>query len=164
LYENMTPLKHLRFFGEARGLTGNRLERRIESVIKQCALKSVLEKPAGKLSRGFKQRVGLSLALLHDPDVLIMDEPTAGLDPNQIRDFRTNIKRLGETKTILMSTHILQEVAAVANRVILIHEGVIVFDGNPDDLVREASLDETFYKLTSFGRSSIQTNLKGGEA
>jgi len=163
LYENMTPLQHLRFFGEARGMNDNRLERRIEAVVHQCALNSVLEKPAGKLSRGFKQRVGLSIALLHDPDVLIMDEPTAGLDPNQIREFRTNIKRLGETKTILMSTHILQEVTAVADRVLLINEGRIVFDGSPDELIKDSSLDEIFYKLTNYGKSSVQTALKGGK-
>ena len=154
LYDDMTPLQLLRFFGEARGLQGTRLKGRIDIVVQQCALHEVLEKPIGKLSRGYRQRAGLAQALLHDPDVLIMDEPTAGLDPNQIRDFRTNIKSLGETKTILLSTHILQEVTAVAERVLLIHEGKLVFDGTPQELQIESRLEETFYKLTNYGRSA----------
>ncbi len=163
LYNDMTPLEHMQFFGEARGLSGSRLKRRMEAVSKQCALREVWEKPAGKLSRGYRQRVGLAQALLHDPDVLIMDEPTAGLDPNQIRDFRSNIRRLGETKTILMSTHILQEVKAVSDRVILINEGRLVFDGTPADLEEKQSLEETFYELTNFGRPNAATG-RGGDA
>jgi ABC-2 type transport system ATP-binding protein len=92
--------------------------------------------------------VGLAQALLHDPAVLIMDEPTAGLDPNQIRDFRENIKVLGKTKTVLISTHILQEVEAVADRVILIHDGRVLFDGTPFALREGGSLEQTFYRLT----------------
>ncbi|MCP4685219.1 MAG: ATP-binding cassette domain-containing protein [bacterium] len=164
LYDNMVPIELLRFFGEMRGVQGNLLKQRIEAVTEQCALQDVLEKPIGKLSRGYRQRVGLAQALLHDPDVLIMDEPTAGLDPNQIRDFRTNIKRLGESKTILLSTHILQEVSAVAERVLLIHNGRLVFDGSPGDLQKDAPLDETFYKLTDFGRTSSTNQAGGGVA
>ncbi len=154
LYDDMTPLSLLRFFGEARGLAEGRLKSRIDFVTDQCALQNVLEKPIGKLSRGYRQRVGLAQALLHDPEVLIMDEPTSGLDPNQIRDFRSNIKRLGETKTILISTHILQEVTAVAGRVLVINEGSLVFDGVPEELSKDSALDETFYKLTNYGRVS----------
>ena len=163
LYNDMTPLEHMQFFGEARGLTGNRLKQRMEAVSKQCGLRDVWEKPAGKLSRGYRQRVGLAQALLHDPDVLIMDEPTAGLDPNQIRDFRSNIRKLGETKTILMSTHILGEVTAVSDRVLLIHEGRLVFDGSPAKLEEGQSLEETFYELTNFGRPGSATG-QGGAA
>jgi ABC-2 type transport system ATP-binding protein len=155
----MTPLDHMRFFGEARGLSGKKLEKRMKFVADQTGLQEVWEKPAGKLSRGYRQRVGLAQALLHDPDVLIMDEPTAGLDPNQIRDFRANIRKLGETKTILLSTHILQEVEAVADRVLLIHDGRLVYDGTPGGLKKEASLDETFYKMTNYGRPA---SAKGG--
>ncbi len=149
LYDNMTPLELLRFFGEARCLAEVQLSRRIEAVVAQCALGDVLEKPIGKLSRGYRQRVGLAQALLHDPDVLIMDEPTAGLDPNQIRDFRTNILELGKTKTILMSTHILQEVTAIAQRVLFVHEGKLVFDGTPAALTGQESLEATFHRLTT---------------
>ncbi len=91
----------------------------------------MIGKPIGKLSKGFRQRVGMAQVLLHEPDVLILDEPTAGLDPNQIREVRDTIRRLGETKTILLSTHILQEVEAMCNRVIFINEGRLVFDGTP---------------------------------
>ncbi len=148
LYNDMTPMELLAFFGQARELTPARLAERIEVVTRQCALAEVLEKPIGKLSRGYRQRVGLAQALLHDPAVLIMDEPTAGLDPNQIHDFRENIRVLGRTKTILISTHILQEVEAVANRVIMINEGRIVFDGAPAALREGGTLEETFHRLT----------------
>lgn len=164
LYDNMVPVELLRFFGEMRGVEEGRLAERIDAVAELCALKDVLEKPIGKLSRGYRQRVGLAQALLHDPDVLIMDEPTAGLDPNQIRDFRTNIKKLGESKTILLSTHILQEVSAVAERVLLIHKGKLVFDGTPADLEKETPLDETFYRLTDFGRTASPNQAGGGAA
>jgi ABC-2 type transport system ATP-binding protein len=109
----------------------------------------VLHKPIGKLSKGFKQRVGMAQALLHEPDVLILDEPTAGLDPNQIREVRKTMRKLRETKTILLSTHILQEVEAMADRVILINDGRKVFDGTVDKLhAVENNLDHAFHKLT----------------
>ena len=148
LYPDMTPLELLRFFGEARELENGILKRRIDQVVEICALELALEKPIGKLSRGYKQRVGLAQALLHDPEVLIMDEPTAGLDPNQIKQFRENIQRLGRTKTLLISTHILQEVEAVADRVLLIHNGRLLFDGPRVDLEESGSLEEPFYRLT----------------
>ena len=148
LYLEMTPLELLEFFGEAREIEPARLKRRIDAVTELCALQLVLEKPIDKLSRGLRQRVGLAQALLHDPDVLIMDEPTAGLDPNQIREFRTNIRELGRTKTILISTHILQEVDAIADRVLFVHDGRLVFDGTPDDLREDGSLERPFHRLT----------------
>lgn len=148
LYLDMTPMESLHFFGEARGLEGPRLTERIDTVIEACDLHQVLEKPIGKLSRGYKQRVGLAQALLHDPEVLIMDEPTAGLDPNQIRDFRQNIRELGKNKTIMISTHILQEVEAIADRVLFVHSGRLMFDGTVDDLRARGSLEESFYNLT----------------
>jgi ABC-2 type transport system ATP-binding protein len=148
LYQDMTPLELLKFFGEARGLDDAALKKRIDTVIDQCALHQVLEKPIGKLSRGYRQRVGLAQALLHDPQVLIMDEPTAGLDPNQIREFRKNIRELGRSKTILVSTHILQEVEAIADRVLLVNNGRLVFDGTPNDLKENGSLEGPFYRLT----------------
>lgn len=148
LYNDMTPFELLSFFADARELNAARRRDRIAFVVEQCSLSAVMEKPIGKLSRGYRQRVGLAQALLHDPAVLIMDEPTAGLDPNQIRDFRENIKVLGKTKTILISTHILQEVEAVADRVILIHDGRVLFDGTPFALREGGSLEQTFYRLT----------------
>ena len=125
------------------------LKRQMEKVIELCKLGEVIGKPIGKLSRGYRQRVGMAQALLHEPDVLIMDEPTAGLDPNQIHDVRETIKQLGETKTILLSTHILQEVTAMANRVVFINEGRLVFDGSVAELTKDGkTLEEQFSRLT----------------
>ncbi|MBT3569400.1 MAG: ABC transporter ATP-binding protein [Opitutae bacterium] len=146
LYEEMTPVDLLNFFGDARGMDKNLKASRIEKVIDQCALQTVVTKPISKLSRGFRQRVGMANVLLHEPDVLIMDEPTAGLDPNQVLEVRKTIKGLG--KTILLSTHILQEVRNVADRILLINQGRLVFSGTPDDLKEESSLDDWFNRET----------------
>ncbi|MBI1787820.1 MAG: ABC transporter ATP-binding protein [Acidobacteria bacterium] len=152
LYPDMTPLGLLRFFGRARGLTGARLKERIEAVAARCALEAVIEKPIHKLSKGYRQRVGMAQVLLHEPDILIMDEPTSGLDPNQIREARRTIRELGQNKTILLSTHILQEVEAMADRVVFIHRGRIVFDGTPREMQAGwPSLDEAFHALTQAG-------------
>ena len=149
LYYDMTPRSLLTFFGRARGMDAKVLKRQMEKVIELCKLGEVIGKPIGKLSRGYRQRVGMAQTLLHEPDVLIMDEPTAGLDPNQIHDVRETIKLLGETKTILLSTHILQEVTAMANRVLFINEGRLVFDGSVDELTKDGkTLEEQFSALT----------------
>jgi len=149
LYPEMTPLGLLRFFGRARGLGRERLRERLEAVITQCALGAVIEKPIRKLSKGYRQRVGLAQALLTDPEILILDEPTSGLDPNQIRDVRRLLRSLGRDRTILLSTHILQEVEAVVEHVILINEGRVVFDGPLPTMAREGeTLDDAFYRLT----------------
>lgn len=153
LYQDMTPLELLQFFGEARGMEPDNLNKRIETMAEQSGLKLVMEKPIGKLSRGYKQRVGLAQALLHDPAVLIMDEPTAGLDPNQIREFRLNIRKIAHKKTILISTHILQEVDAIADYVIFIHNGKLVFNGTPKELKENGSLEIPFYRLTGEGHA-----------
>jgi ABC-2 type transport system ATP-binding protein len=150
LYPDMTPRSLLTFFGKARGMTSDQIHDRMAKVVNLCKLGSVIGKPIGKLSKGFRQRVGMAQVLLHEPDVLILDEPTAGLDPNQIREVRETIRRLGETKTILLSTHILQEVEAMCNRVIFINEGRLAFDGTPAELAaEEKNLDERFYQLSS---------------
>jgi len=149
LYPDMTPRSLLEFFADARGLKGDHKKERVDAVIRQCELGSVIGKAIDKLSKGYRQRVGMAQVLLHEPDVLILDEPTSGLDPNQIREVRENIRRLGEKKTILLSTHILQEVDALADRVILVAEGRLVFDGTPQDLVASGgTLDDRFYELT----------------
>ena len=149
LYPDMTPFSLLNFFGEARGMKLGYRKERIETVVELCDLKSVLHKAISKLSKGFRQRVGMAQALLHEPDVLILDEPTAGLDPNQIREVRNTMRKLGETKTILLSTHILQEVEAMANRVIMINEGRKVFEGSVEELKKErGDLTSAFHKLT----------------
>ena len=150
LYPDMTPRSLLEFFADARGMTGSYRQERMAAVVELCALGSVIGKAIGKLSKGYRQRVGMAQALLHEPDVLILDEPTAGLDPNQIREVRDTVRRLGQNKTILLSTHILQEVEAMASRVLFINEGRLVYDGTPADLVRDGKpLEEHFHQLTS---------------
>lgn len=149
LYPDMTPMGLLKFFGKARGMAGSLLDERLGAVIKKCALEAVVEKPIHKLSKGYRQRVGMAQVLLHEPDVLILDEPTTGLDPNQIHQVRTTIRELGASKTVLLSTHILQEVDAMADRVIFINQGRIIFDGTPAEMRGEhASLDEAFRVMT----------------
>jgi ABC-2 type transport system ATP-binding protein len=150
LYMDMSPRSLLSFFAEARGLAGTRKQQRIDAVVEMCDLGSVIGKPIGKLSRGYRQRVGMAQVLLHEPDVLILDEPTAGLDPNQIHEVRETIRKLGQSKTILLSTHILQEVEAMAGRVLFIDEGRLVFDGPIGELTKDGKpLDEHFRRLSS---------------
>jgi ABC-2 type transport system ATP-binding protein len=121
-------------------------------VVERCGLRPVIEKSIRKLSKGYRQRVGMAQVLLHEPDVLIMDEPTSGLDPNQIREVRRTIREMARNRTILLSTHILQEVEAVADRVILIARGRIVFDGLPAEMLgAHATLEEAFHALTEGG-------------
>lgn len=149
LYPDMTPRALLNFFADARGLTGSRKRQRIGEVIDLCDLGSVIGKPIGKLSRGYRQRVGMAQVLLHEPDVLILDEPTAGLDPNQIHEVRETIRKLGQSKTILLSTHILQEVEAMAERILFINEGRLVYDGTIAALRADGRpLEEHFRRLT----------------
>jgi ABC-2 type transport system ATP-binding protein len=150
LYPDMTPMGTLRFFGEARGLEGAALNQRIDEVVESCGIGDVLHKAVSKISHGYRQRVGLAQALLHEPEILILDEPTSGLDPNQIRQVRAMIRDLASTRTVLLSTHILQEVEAMAQRIILIHLGRIVFDGTREEFLKNgSSMDEVFYSLTS---------------
>ena len=155
LYLDMTPRSLLSFFAEARGYKRAELRSRVDKVIELCALKGVVGKPIGKLSRGYRQQVGMAHVLLHDPEVLILDEPTAGLDPNQIHEVRSLLRRLGKSKTILLSTHILQEVEAVASRVVFITEGRLVFDGTVDEMRKgEKDLDQRFRKLSTAGEGA----------
>jgi ABC-2 type transport system ATP-binding protein len=150
LYPDMTPRALLQFFAAARGMPGPQSRQRVEAMIDLCDLGAVVGKPIAKLSRGYRQRVGMAQVLLHEPDVLILDEPTAGLDPNQIREVRETIRKLGQTKTILLSTHILQEVEAMCGRILFIDEGRLKFNGPVADLRRDGrTLDERFHELTA---------------
>ena len=150
LYEEMTPKGALRYLGRARGLSSSKRANRMEFVAEKCDLAEVWNKPISKLSRGFRQRVGMAQALLHDPEVLILDEPTSGLDPNQLVGIRRLIKELGETKTVLLSTHILQEVEILCERVVLIDKGKIVFDGDRNDMGSREAMENKFHSLTKF--------------
>ena len=151
LYQEMTPRELLRFFGDARGMSGAKFAERLDYVTTECDLGELLDKPIGKCSKGQKQRVGMAQALLHDPEVMILDEPTTGLDPNQIRHVRGLVKKLGETRTILLSTHLFQEVEAMAGRVLLIDDGRLAFDGTPAEFKAKGAgkMDEAFYSLTT---------------
>ena len=152
LYPDMTPRSLLSFFATARRLPPEQRASRIEAVVELCDLGSVIGKPIGKLSRGYRQRVGMAQALLHEPEVLVLDEPTAGLDPNQIHEVRETIRRLGKDRTILLSTHILQEVQAMASRALFIDEGKLIFDGPIADMTPDGKpLEERFRELSSTG-------------
>lgn len=148
LYQEMTPSAFLRFVGRARGMRAADLKRAMERVAEACRLAEVWTKPIRKLSKGFRQRVGLAQAILHDPSVLILDEPTSGLDPNQIRLVRDLIRDLASEKTVLLSTHILQEVEAMADHVLMLSAGRLVYDGTPQELAGDDGLEQRFYHLT----------------
>jgi ABC-2 type transport system ATP-binding protein len=150
LYEEMTPKGALKYLGRARGLSSRNRKDRMSFVAEKCNLDEVWNKPISKLSRGFRQRVGMAQALLHDPDVLILDEPTSGLDPNQLVGIRQLILDLGQTKTVLLSTHVLQEVETLCSRVILIDQGRIVFDQPIGEMGQRDAMAERFHDLTGF--------------
>ncbi|HDZ09358.1 hypothetical protein LCGC14_0002210 [marine sediment metagenome] len=137
-YPDMTVLEFLDFIAEIRGFSGQEKSRRIEQVINDVALGSVCEQSIDTLSKGFKRRVGLAQAILHDPKVLILDEPTDGLDPNQKHQVRQLIRNLAKDKIVIVSTHILEEVSAVCTRAIIIANGRIVADGSPQELEARA--------------------------
>jgi len=134
LYADMTPLGFLRFVGRTRGLSGADLAARIETVVEQVHLAGVLDQSIETLSKGFKRRVGIAQAILHDPPLLILDEPTDGLDPNQKHEVRALIRDMAREKAIVLSTHILEEVNAVCSRAVIIAAGRIVSDGTPEEL------------------------------
>jgi ABC-2 type transport system ATP-binding protein len=133
-YPDMTPANFLDFVAQVRGLRGKDKKRRIDETIKTVNLENVLHQSIDTLSKGFKRRVGLAQAILHDPKVLILDEPTDGLDPNQKHEVRSLIKNMAKEKVIILSTHILEEVHAVCSRAIIIANGKIVADGTPAEL------------------------------
>lgn len=133
-YPDMTPAGFLNFVAQIRGLTGSNKRARIEEVAAQVHLEGVMQQSIETLSKGYKRRVGLAQAILHDPEVLIMDEPTDGLDPNQKHEVRSLIQGMASRKAIILSTHILEEVDAVCTRAIVINRGSVVADGTPDQL------------------------------
>jgi ABC-2 type transport system ATP-binding protein len=149
LYEDMDAVNYLLFVGRLKSLTGKKLRQEVDRVIETCGVKEVRTRRIGNLSKGFRQRIGLAQALLNDPDVLILDEPTIGLDPNQIVEIRSLIKRLSENHTVILSTHILPEVVQICKRVVIIHRGRIVANDSLDRLTSEQkSLEQTFHELT----------------
>jgi ABC-2 type transport system ATP-binding protein len=137
LYLDMNVLEYLEYSARLYGMPRNLLATRLGEMVELCGLGDVRHKDIGELSKGYRQRVGLAQAMIHDPEVLILDEPTSGLDPNQIVEIRNLIRQLGRAKTVILSTHILSEVQATCNRIVIIHEGSIVADGTPDELQRD---------------------------
>lgn len=137
-YGDMTPRSFLEFLGRVRQLDSAALRRRLAQVVDEIQLEGVLDQPIETLSKGFKRRVGLAGAILHDPPCLILDEPTDGLDPNQKHEVRNLIRRMAPTKAIVVSTHILEEVEAVCSRAVIIDRGRVVADGTPQDLMARA--------------------------
>jgi len=149
LYLEMYIIEYLTFVGSLYGMAGQLLKKRIEEVIILVGLNPEKHKKIEQLSKGFRQRVGLAQALLHDPEVLILDEPTTGLDPNQLVEIRNLIKEIGKNKTIILSTHIMQEVEAICDRVIIINKGNIVADDSLSTLKKNGeTLEDVFRNLT----------------
>lgn len=134
LYMNETPLEYLKFVGEAKGIRGKELQEQINQVVEQTKLEGVKNRMISKLSKGYKQRVGIAQAILGNPKVIILDEPTVGLDPIQIIEIRDLIKQLGETHTVILSSHILSEVQAICEKVLIINHGKLVAYDAPGNL------------------------------
>jgi ABC-2 type transport system ATP-binding protein len=137
LYHDLTVTEYLSFIADARGLGGAQRRRRLDTVVEQCGLSGVTNKGIDALSKGFRQRTGIAQAMIHDPEILILDEPTSGLDPHQIMEIRELIKNLGREKTVILSTHILQEVEATCKRILILNEGRITAQGTREEIERE---------------------------
>ncbi len=155
-YADMTAMAFLEFIAGVRGYRSHGLRERVTSAVDRANLGSVVHKPIETLSKGFKRRVGLAQAILHDPPILVMDEPTDGLDPNQKHEVRELIREMARDKAILISTHILEEVDAICDRAIIIARGRLVFDGTPKQLAAMSDsndetgrLDEVFRRITT---------------
>jgi len=149
-YNEMTVGAFLNFVCDARQITGSRRKQSLDRIVPMCAIESVYHQTIETLSKGYQRRVGLAQALIHDPDVLILDEPTDGLDPNQKYEVRKLINKMAKDKSIIVSTHILEEVEAVCSRMIIISRGRILVDSTPEKLKEKyrCSLDEVFRKIT----------------
>lgn len=150
LYLDMYVKEFLDFAGSLYGLKGRALQLKIDETIERVGLGLEKHKKIGQLSKGYRQRVGLAQALIHNPDVLILDEPTTGLDPNQLVEIRDLIKNVGKDKTVIFSTHIMQEVEAICDRVVIINRGKIVADSTLSDLKKGGkAIEEVFRELTT---------------
>ncbi len=150
LYLDMYVGEFLSFIGNIYGYSGAELSQRVEKIIDQVGLRAEAKKKIEQLSKGYRQRIGLAQALIHDPAILILDEPTTGLDPNQLVEIRSLIKDLGKNKTVILSTHIMQEVEAICDRVIIIHKGQIVADQKLAEIKNQyGGLENAFRTLTN---------------
>lgn len=152
LYLEMPVIDYLAFSGAIQGIPKDKINERIREMIRTCGLNAEKHKKIGELSKGYRQRVGLAQAMIHDPKVLILDEPTTGLDPNQIVEIRKLIKELGKEKTVILSTHILPEVEATCDRILIISKGKIVADGTSENLRKQSQ-----------GRELLRVRIEDGE-
>jgi len=156
VYPDMIVYDYLQYVAEIRGVEQREREKRIEELADLCSLRHVMHKTVDELSKGYRQRVGIAHALIGKPEILVLDEPTVGLDPNQIVETREIIKRIGKEKTIIYSTHILSEAELTCNRVVIIHNGQVVADDTVDALRQqtgETSFEKVFSKLTKENES-----------
>lgn len=164
LYNDMNVIDYLNYAAELQSVPKAEIPEAVKKMVKLCGLEDVRHKDIGELSKGYKQRVGLAQAMVHNPEVLLLDEPTSGLDPNQIIEIRKLIKDLGKQKTLMLSTHILQEVQATCDRVIIINNGEIVADGTPDSLQRsfqgQLAIKLFLKKDPRFGKEKIISALE----
>lgn len=160
LYDDMKVYEYLKFVAEIRDLEVDKILPRIKEVVEQCGLQKVIGKNIDELSKGFRQRVGLAQAIMHNPDILILDEPTTGLDPNQIAEIRDLIKKIGKEKTVLFSTHILAEAEATCDRVIIINKGKIVAEGQPQELMAKMAGGQDIHLHIKGPRLPIEEVLK----
>ncbi len=155
LYLDMPVIDYLRFSAELQGVASEKVPERILEMVHICGLKGEKHKKIRELSKGYRQRVGLAQALIHDPEVLILDEPTTGLDPNQIVEIRDLIRKIGRKKTVILSSHILAEVEATCDRILIISKGKIVADGTPDQLRKQAQGNEILHVLIPNGDRNV---------
>lgn len=160
LYLDMPIVDYLRFSAEVQGVEKSNIAERIAEMIDRCGLDAEKHKNIGELSKGYRQRVGLAQAMIHDPEVLILDEPTTGLDPNQIVEIRKLIKDLGKEKTVILSSHILSEVEATCDRILIINKGRIVADGSSETL-RQQSQGQEVLTIHIDGKGDIEKELLG---
>ena len=147
LYSEMIVHDYLKFISEVRGISENDFKNAFQKVVEECSLNAVAHRTIANCSKGYKQRIGLAAALIHDPKILILDEPVTGLDPNQIVEIRELIKKLGKEKIVLMSSHILQEIQATVDRIIIINEGSIVADGSSEELLNDSAKEKADLRL-----------------
>jgi ABC-2 type transport system ATP-binding protein len=159
IYQDMDVVSYLAFVSEVRGIPRGETAQRIGKMIDTCGLERVVGRNIGELSKGFKQRVGLAQTLIHDPDILILDEPTTGLDPSQIIEIRELIKEMGKERTVILSTHILPEVEATCSRVLIINDGRIVATGTPEELQAVAGGEGAVYVSISAGGAPVAAKL-----
>lgn len=164
LYTDMKVYEYLDFVAAVRGVSKDKRRGAIKRMADVCGLREVIGKTISELSKGYRQRVGLAQAMIHNPDILILDEPTSGLDPNQIVEIRELIKRLGREKTVILSTHILPEVAATCSRVIIINQGKIAASGRTDELLSGSGGKEVVQAKIRGHRDSVRAALARHEA